>query len=89
MTPDNQQSDKLWLLLGEIKGDLKYLVEERRSTNRRLDEVEADMALKIKDQGERLTKLETFKVRIGVFVSAVSVLVPTAITIIARKFGLL
>ena len=89
MPPESPKSDQLWLMLGEIRGDLKYLVEERRSTNRRLDEVETEVADKLQQHDERLRKLEAFKVRIGVVTGALGVLVPTAITVIANKLGLL
>lgn len=76
-------------MLGEIRGDLKWLVEERRTTTRRMDDIEAGIELKIDEHAERLNKLEHFKVRIGVLTAALGILVPTAITVIAKKIGLL
>jgi len=89
MPPESPQPDQLWLMLGEMRGDLKYLVEERRSTNRRLDDVEAHVEGSIEKHNARLTKLEAFKIRVGVFTAALGVIVPTAITAIAHKMGLL
>lgn len=76
-------------MLGEIRGDLKWLVEERRSTSRRMDDIEEGIEQKIDEHHERLTRLENFKVRIGVITTGLGVLVPTTITIIAKKLGLL
>jgi len=89
MTPESPKPDQLWLMLGEMRGDLKYLVEERRSTNRRLDEVEATVNDHNAKQDARISKLEAFKIRVGVFTAALGVIVPTAITAIAHKMGLL
>lgn len=89
MTPESPKPDHLWLMLGEIRGDLKYLVEERRSTNRRLDDVEASVNEQIASQDKRIGKLEAFKIRVGVFTAALGVIVPTAVTVTARKLGLL
>ena len=76
-------------MLGEMRGDLKYLVEERRSTNRRLDEVEAEVKVKMGEQDARLSTLEAFKIRVGVFTGALAVVVPTIVTAIAHKLGFL
>ncbi len=89
MTPESPKPDQLWLMLGEMRGDLKYLVEERRSTNRRLDDVEANVNDSIEKHNARIGKLEAFKIRVGVFTAALGVIVPTAITAIAHKMGLL
>lgn len=90
MTPGTQnQPDQLWLMLGEIRTDLKYLIDERRSTTRRLDEVEAELKGMLEKQNARITKLEAFKIRVGVLTGALGVLVPTAISVIAHKMGLL
>jgi hypothetical protein len=86
---DNNNPDALWLMLGEIRGDLKWLVEDRRSTSRRMDDIEAGIETKIDEHDGRLQKLENFKLRIGVFATAVGIVVPTAITIITKKLGLL
>lgn len=87
MTQNNP--DQLWLMLGEIRGDLKYLVEERRTANSRMDDIEAGIELQLDKHSERLSKLEAFKVRIGVLTAGLGVLVPTVITISAKKLGLL
>lgn len=89
MSPESPQSDQLWLMLGEIRGDLKYLVEERRSTNRRLDEVETEVSSTLDKHNERIVKLEAFKIRIGVITGALGILVPTLISIAASKLGLM
>ena len=86
---DKNNPDALWLMLGEIRGDLKWLVEERRTTSRRMDDIEAGIEQKIDEHAERLGKLEHFKVRIGVLTAGLGVLVPTGITIVAKKMGLL
>jgi len=89
MPPESPQPDQLWLMLGEMRGDLKYLVEERRSTNRRLDDVELHMSAHNEKQDARIGKLEAFKIRVGVFTAALGVIVPTALTAIAHKMGIL
>lgn len=89
MTQENPNQADLYLMLGEIRGDLKYLVQERQSTNRRLDEVEAAMHGKVRDHDKRLGALEAFKVKVGVLTGALGVLVPTGLTVLAHKLGLL
>tara|TARA_R100001086_G_scaffold205900_2_gene121725 strand:- start:267 stop:497 length:231 start_codon:yes stop_codon:yes gene_type:complete len=76
-------------MLGEIRSDLKWLVEERRSAARRVDDLEEKLAEHLAEHGKRLTKLEGFKIRIATFTAALGVLVPTAITVAAKKLGLL
>lgn len=81
--------DPLYLMLGEIRGDLKWLVQERQTSNSRMDRMEDDLSEKLAAQEKRVRGLEAFRVRIAAFVTALGVLVPTAITITAKKFGLL
>lgn len=83
------QPDQLWMMLGEIRGDLKYLVAERQQQNRRMDDIEAGIELQLDKHSVRISNLETWKIRVGVLTTALGVLVPTAITIVARKLGLL
>ena len=85
---DNSK-DPLWLMLGEIRGDLKWLVEERRNSNHRMDGIETDLSKKIDEQNSRIQKLEAWKLRVGVLTGALGVFVPTGITVLARKLGLL
>lgn len=81
--------DQLWLMLGEIRGDLKWLVDERKTSNRRIDDIEAGIELQLDKHDDRITKLEGFATRIGVLTTALGVLVPTAITIVVSRLGLL
>lgn len=85
----DKSPDALWLMLGEIRGDLKWLVEERRATSRRMDDIEAGIEMKIDQHDERLSVLENFKVRIGVFVTIIGILVPAIVTATFKYFGLL
>lgn len=87
--PTDPSGAALWLMLGEIRGDLKYLVEERRSAKTRMDEMEAAAAAKLDEHAARLTSLERFKLKIGMTTAALGVLVPTGVTVAARKLGLL
>ena len=89
MPSQETREHDLYMMLGEMRGDLKYLVEERRSTNRRLDEVENSLNQKIDEMDVRVGKLESFKIRIGAITGALGVIVPTSITVIAHKLGLL
>lgn len=84
---DKNNPDQLWLMLGEIRSDLKFLVAERSATNRRLDDMENDLAVYRKEQETRLARLEAFKVRIGVLTGGLGVLVPTALAVISKKLG--
>ncbi|WP_422049740.1 hypothetical protein [Shimia sp.] len=89
MKPETPDYSRIFLMLGEMSGDLKYLVEERRSTNRRLDEVEARMEKHVDELDDRVALLEAFKIRVGVLTGALGVLVPTGLTVLAHYFGLL
>lgn len=85
----SNQPDQLWLMLGEIRSDLKSLVAERSATNRRLDKLEEEIEGLFKEHHDRINKLEGWKIRIGVLTGALGVLVPTSITIAAKKLGLI
>jgi hypothetical protein len=89
MTENDNTTNALWLMLGDMRGDLKWLVEERRTTARRLDDIEAGIEQKIDEHAERLNKLEQFKVSIGVLTTGLGILVPTVIAIIVKALGLL
>ena len=84
---NNTGGDGLWLMLGEIRGDLKWLVEDRRSWSRRMDDIETGIEQKIDEHAERLGRLETFKVRIGVLTAILGFLVPTLITVALKMLG--
>mgnify|MGYP000597384281 CR=1 FL=1 len=86
---EKNNPDPLWLMLGEIRGDLKWLVDERRTTARRMDDIEAGIEQKIDEHALRLVALERFKIRIGLLTAALGVFVPTGITILAKKMGLI
>lgn len=85
---DNPQ-EALLFMLGEMRADLKYLVNERRVQSQRMDDIEEAQHLINADHGTRLSKLEHFKTRIGVVTAALGVVVPTGITVAAHKMGLL
>lgn len=80
--------EQIWLMLGEIRGDLKYLVQERSSTNQRLNEIEERVSHKMKDHDDRLDNLEHFRTRWGVLTAALGLVVPTVLAIIAHQLGL-
>lgn len=86
---DNKSLDGLHLMLGQIHSDVKWLVEERRSTTRRMDEIERGIELKVDEHDERLRRLEGFKIRIGVVTAILGTFVPIAITVAAKMAGLL
>ncbi len=86
---NNNNSDQLWLMLGEIRADLKFLVAERNATKQRLDKLEEGLSGRFQEQEKRLGKLEAFKIRIGVITGILGVFVPTTITVIFRKLGLI
>lgn len=85
----DQKPDALWLMLGEIRGDLKWLVEERRSASRRMDAIETEIKDSVAEHSKRLGKLEAFKIRIGVLTGALGVLVPSFASVILHKLGLI
>ncbi|MFN7881756.1 MAG: hypothetical protein ACK5PF_01885 [bacterium] len=78
MTPDPSNNEGLFLMLGEMRGDIKYLVSEFSKQADRITENEA-----------RLTRLETFRTQIGLVTVSLGLLVPTLITWVAHKIGLI
>lgn len=81
--------DQLWLMLGEIRADLKHLLSAHSDVNRRLDDIENGAEMKLTEHDTRIKKLESFSIRIGVLTGALGVFVPTAITVAAKYLGLL
>jgi len=86
---DNSPQDSLLFMLGEMRADLKYLVHERRKTSERLDAIEAVHVATTVEHTARLTRLETFKTKIGVVTVALGALVPAGITVVLHRLGLL
>lgn len=84
-TPTNQQNE-LWLMLGEIRGDVKFLVNERSKTSERLDGLEIVITEKAKRDDERFTKLEHFKTRFMAYAGLIALAIPTFITFIYHQF---
>lgn len=80
---DNPQ-EHLLFLLGEMRADLKYLVNERRKTSDRMDALEAGQAAITAAHETRLTKLEHFRTKIGVVTIGLGTLVPTGIAVLAH-----
>jgi len=78
MTTDPSNNEGLFLMLGEMRGDIKYLVSEFSKQADRITENEA-----------RLTRLETFRTQIGLVTVSLGLLVPTLITWVAHKIGLI
>ena len=88
--PENSTAeDSLLFMLGEMRADLKYLVNERRKTSERMDALETAHIASHQAHNIRITKLEHFKTRVGVFTAALGVTVPTAVTVVAHKMGLI
>lgn len=85
---DHPQENLLYML-GEMRADLKYLVSERHMQSQRIDDLETAQQLINTSHGSRIANLEHFKTRIGVITAALGVAVPTGITIVAHKLGLL
>jgi hypothetical protein len=82
-----QQEDKLWLMLGEIRSDIKHLLQERSHTNQRLDEHVNHVATKLEDQENRVRKLENFRIKIAALATVLGVFVPLIISLIGKKLG--
>lgn len=86
----NQPSEnELYMMLGEMRADLKYLVSERQQTTKRLADMEESHAAHSDAVHERITKLEHFRTKIGVVTAALGIVVPTGITALFHKLGLL
>ena len=88
MSPDHG-SDGLFLMLGEMRGDLKYLVTEFVKQGQRLDSLEDQQSARIAANEARITRLETFRTQIGVVTVALGFAVPTGVTWLAHKLGVL
>lgn len=76
-------------MLGEMRADLKYLVDERKRSSQRLEKFEASQALVNKELTTKIGNLENFRARIGVLTTALGIAVPTGLTVAAHKLGLL
>ena len=86
---DPRNTEGMYMMLGEMRADLKYLVAERSVHGARLDAIDQATDTRISQVNSRLTSLETFKTQIGMVTVALGIIVPTVITIAARKMGLL
>lgn len=86
---DPRNTEGMYMMLGEMRADLKYLVAERSIHGARLDAIDQATDQRISQVNARLTALETFKTQIGMVTVGLGVLVPTALTIFARKLGFL
>lgn len=86
---DPKNTEGMYMMLGEMRADLKYLVAERSAHGARLDAIDQATDNRISAVNARLNALETFKTQIGVVTIGLGVLVPTAVTVIARQVGLL
>lgn len=73
-----QPQETLHFLLGGMASDIKTLVAASEKQAGRMTKIE-----------ERTAKLEGFATRIGVLTASLGVAVPTGITVILRKLGLL
>lgn len=60
--------------LAEIKADVRWLVEERRSSNKRTDELE-----------DRITKLEHWRGRVLAVASVIGIAVPALVSTAINK----
>jgi hypothetical protein len=88
--PENQEhSESIMFMLGEMRADLKYLVTERQRQSQRIDDLEAAHLSHVDEHDERLSKLEHFKTRIGVITGALGIGVPTGLSVLAHKLGLI
>lgn len=81
----DQPDQNVLFMLGEMRADLKYLVNERGRQAERMDDLEASLTA----HEARTTKLEHFRTKIGVLATGLGIIVPTAITAAAHKLGLL
>ena len=89
MSGPHPPQDSLLFMLGEMRADLKYLVNERRKQSERMDDMEAAHMTTKQSVDVRLSKLEHFKTRIGVLTAGLGVMVPTGITVLVHKLGLI
>lgn len=85
---NNAPQESILFMLGEMRADLKYLVNERRKQSERMDDLEASHVASNAIFEKRLSTLEHFKTKIGVVTTALGVGVPTALTAAAHKLGL-
>lgn len=76
------------LMLGEMRGDLKYLVNERRQHSERLTMLEETHTAMQAENDLRFRKLENFKTRIGVVTAALGFGAPFVVTAVLHKLGL-
>jgi hypothetical protein len=84
---DPRNTEGLYLMLGEMKADLRFLVTERSVQGARIDALEDHLMLAITKTAERVSKLETFRTQIGVLTVAAGISSPVIVTFIARKLG--
>lgn len=73
-----QPQETLHFLLGGMASDIKTLVAASEKQAGRMSKLE-----------DRTTKLEGFATRIGVLTASLGIGVPTLLTVILRKMGLL
>ena len=86
MTTDNS-NERLWMLLGEIRTDIKHLVTERQNHGERLDVLEVNAAEARAALAERITRLEQFRAQALTYGSLIAAGVPIAITIALNFLG--
>lgn len=65
MTQPNPQDSHVLLILGEVRGDVKGIVQALSSLDARLASVEASTDARLKKLEDRVAALEAIKSRIG------------------------
>lgn len=81
------ENNDLYMLLGEMRTDIKYLVHERKQTNEKLAEVQTQHDAQAVETERRLKSLEGFRMKIGVLATALGVVSPFLANIILKKLG--
>ncbi len=77
------------LMLGEIRGDIKYLVQTVRATSERLDKIEESHGDRHGRLEARVRTLENFKITLGVFTTALAIAAPMLMTAVLKKLGII
>lgn len=88
-TGGRRTDDALWLMLGEIRSDLKWLVEERRTASRRMDEFEKLASAKFAGHDTRLRSLESYRVKVAAYTGILAVFVPSTVTALFKYLGVI
>lgn len=80
---DNSKPDQLWMLLGEIRADLKHLLATNDGIRRRLDRHAEEQA----EIEKRISLIEKWKVKVATMIGGLSIFVPASVTAFFQYMG--